>query len=561
MARRAASRDRTVPAPISTPRSGPTRPAASRARYASATARSASVRRRGPRRRRGPPRFADSRRPGSATDRHDAAGQDAPGIAGLVASPSRGRPPRAVYLRTRTAYRAGPSTRGLRTVPSGPRWSLRPGANAGRRRRTRISDIRSNSSPRSRTPPRAGRGRILQAQRRARRHGDRRVLTCADSGHKKEPSRKFCLECGQRLPTGRPVCAVNPAVPSPAVSAATALGGSRPFRPIPRATGRAPGTSRRRDDGPATELRLISVMFVDLVDFTPLPKPTGSGSRPRAARRVLRVARELFDRHGGVIEKFIGDAVMAVWGTPVADEDDAESRRSDRSRAGRGGGRIESPEEVLKGSAGDLTGEGVVTTGGRPVAGRRRPGEHGGRRSRLAEPGTVLVGERRTSAASARSGSRRSGEQSLKGKVRACAGVAGRGRGRSSGGVRPERDARAAVRGSRRGAAGAQDLFHATEREGKPAAGDDRRPGRDRQEPAHVGAREVPRWRGRHHPVARGPFAVVRRGHQLLGARRDRRGRSGIAESDDPEDSARSTRAMLDEIVPDATERRWIEPD
>ena len=36
------------------------------------------------------------------------------------------------------------------------------------------------------------------------------------------------------------------------------------------------------------------------------------------------MAREIVDRYGGTIEKFIGDAVMAVWGTPVAREDDGE---------------------------------------------------------------------------------------------------------------------------------------------------------------------------------------------------------------------------------------------
>ena len=40
--------------------------------------------------------------------------------------------------------------------------------------------------------------------------------------------------------------------------------------------------------------------------------------------RYFELAREIVDRHGGVIEKFIGDAVMAVWGTPTAHEDDAE---------------------------------------------------------------------------------------------------------------------------------------------------------------------------------------------------------------------------------------------
>jgi class 3 adenylate cyclase len=61
-----------------------------------------------------------------------------------------------------------------------------------------------------------------------------------------------------------------------------------------------------------------------VVGFTPL-----SESRdPEAVRELLSqyftVARTVISRYGGVVEKFIGDAVMAVWGTPVATEGDAE---------------------------------------------------------------------------------------------------------------------------------------------------------------------------------------------------------------------------------------------
>ena len=48
------------------------------------------------------------------------------------------------------------------------------------------------------------------------------------------------------------------------------------------------------------------------------------GGGPRVAVAVLRSARTLIERYGGMVEKFIGDAVMAVWGTPARDEDDAE---------------------------------------------------------------------------------------------------------------------------------------------------------------------------------------------------------------------------------------------
>ena len=40
--------------------------------------------------------------------------------------------------------------------------------------------------------------------------------------------------------------------------------------------------------------------------------------------RYFDAARTVIERYGGTVEKFIGDAVMAVWGTPIAQEDDAE---------------------------------------------------------------------------------------------------------------------------------------------------------------------------------------------------------------------------------------------
>ena len=69
---------------------------------------------------------------------------------------------------------------------------------------------------------------------------------------------------------------------------------------------------------------MCSVLFCDVVGFTPL-----SESRdPEAVRELLTqyfaASRTVIGRYGGVVEKFIGDAVMAVWGTPAATEGDAE---------------------------------------------------------------------------------------------------------------------------------------------------------------------------------------------------------------------------------------------
>jgi class 3 adenylate cyclase len=69
---------------------------------------------------------------------------------------------------------------------------------------------------------------------------------------------------------------------------------------------------------------VCSVLFCDVVGFTPLSEARD----PEAVRELLSeyfaAARTVITRYGGVVEKFIGDAVMAVWGTPVATEGDAE---------------------------------------------------------------------------------------------------------------------------------------------------------------------------------------------------------------------------------------------
>jgi class 3 adenylate cyclase len=97
---------------------------------------------------------------------------------------------------------------------------------------------------------------------------------------------RFCHACGHVLPESASASSVTMSAP-------------------PGATAPA---------GPVAERRVCSVLFCDLVGFTPL-----SESRdPEAVRELLSeyfvVARTVIERYGGLVEKFIGDAVMAVWG-------------------------------------------------------------------------------------------------------------------------------------------------------------------------------------------------------------------------------------------------------
>ena len=75
---------------------------------------------------------------------------------------------------------------------------------------------------------------------------------------------------------------------------------------------------------PVAERRLVSVLFADLVGFTTFAEAHDAEDVRDMLSRYFELATTIVTRHGGTVEKFIGDAVMAVWGTPTAREDDAE---------------------------------------------------------------------------------------------------------------------------------------------------------------------------------------------------------------------------------------------
>src|SRR5690606_17234369 len=74
----------------------------------------------------------------------------------------------------------------------------------------------------------------------------------------------------------------------------------------------------------ASERRVTSILFGDLVGFTTRSAGIDQEDARELLSRFFDGCRQVVDRYGGTIEKFIGDAVMAVWGVPTAHEDDAE---------------------------------------------------------------------------------------------------------------------------------------------------------------------------------------------------------------------------------------------
>src|SRR5437016_5617745 len=106
-----------------------------------------------------------------------------------------------------------------------------------------------------------------------------RMIRCPSCGEENPDRARFCLNCA-----------------TPLASAATAAGEVR---------------------------KTVTVLFADVVSSTSRGERTDPESTRRLLGRYFGEIRQVVERHGGTVEKFIGDAVMAVFGIPTLHEDDA----------------------------------------------------------------------------------------------------------------------------------------------------------------------------------------------------------------------------------------------
>jgi class 3 adenylate cyclase/tetratricopeptide (TPR) repeat protein len=289
------------------------------------------------------------------------------------------------------------------------------------------------------------------------------ALVCSNCGTENRAGRKFCLQCGSPLAISCPNCgAVNEAESRFCGECGTSFE-TKPSEPGPEEV--------PESDAGGAERRLVSVLFADLVGFT----AQSEHRDPEEVRELLsayfETARELIGRYGGSVEKFIGDAVMAVWGAPVAHEDDAERA----VRAGLDlvaavaalGAKLDTADMQLRASV--LTGEAAVTIGAQGqgmVAGDLV--NTASRLQSVAAAGSVLVGESTYLATKGSIAFEDGGQHVVKGKElplkawKALRVTAGRRGTRWTDVLEPPfvgRDEEFRL---------VKELFHATAREGKP---------------------------------------------------------------------------------------------
>jgi class 3 adenylate cyclase/tetratricopeptide (TPR) repeat protein len=380
-------------------------------------------------------------------------------------------------------------------------------------------------------------------------------VNCGNCGAPYESGSKFCVQCGSRLGLACANCG------SPLKDGArfcgecgtpAAAAEGQPNRPTPAAAQSAPVSE------PVAERKLVTVLFADLVDFTPFAEERDAEEVRETLSRYFELARDIVGRYGGTIEKFIGDAVMAVWGAPTVREGDPE-------RAVRAAldlvAEIENVAPGISARAGVMTGEAVVTLGATDqgmVAGDLV--NTASRLQSVAPSGVVLVGEATHRSATRAIAFEEAGEQLLKGKSapvpawRALRVVAERGgRNRAEGLEAPFVGRETELRLLK-------DMLHATSRERKARlvsvtgiAGI----GKSRLAWEFLkyldGVVETIRYHSGRSPAYGEGVTFWALGEMV-------RSRVKLVEGGDEEATRRKVVASVEEWVPDETERRFVEP-
>src|ERR671915_147016 len=193
--------------------------------------------------------------------------------------------------------------------------------------------------------------------------GARLERRCASCGAAAPPEARFCMSCGSQLDQ---IAATSP--------------------PVPRAA-----------EQPPEERRQVTVLFADLSGYTAVAERMDPEAvKALVDRALMRLGQEV-ERYGGTVDKYIGDNVMAIFGAPIAHEDDAE--RAVRAGLGMQAAMGEINEGLPSGVHFDLrvgvnTGEVMAGAVGASYTVTGDTVNVAARLQSAARPGSVTVGER-----------------------------------------------------------------------------------------------------------------------------------------------------------------------
>ncbi|HEX2468469.1 MAG TPA: adenylate/guanylate cyclase domain-containing protein [Solirubrobacterales bacterium] len=213
-------------------------------------------------------------------------------------------------------------------------------------------------------------------------------MTCAACGTENPERARFCMSCGEALAPKCPACgAENPVGAKFCIDCGSSL----------TAEATPPATAEQAEALPE-ERRKATVLFADLSGYTSVAERTDPERLKSIVDRALRRLGDEVARYGGTVDKYIGDNVMAVFGAPVAHEDDPE-------RAVRAGLAMQSAmDEVNERIAAEVEAGFLLRVGinsGEVLAGRVGDGytvigdpvNVAARLQAAARPGSVTVGE------------------------------------------------------------------------------------------------------------------------------------------------------------------------
>src|SRR5919109_444203 len=153
---------------------------------------------------------------------------------------------------------------------------------------------------------------------------------CGNCGTNNPAQARFCMSCGGALERRCPSCGTPaPAEAKFCMSCGTPIEGGAPAPAAGPAPARAPAPAPVAAPAPSKvappeERRQVTVLFADLSGYTAVAERMDPEALKSLVDLCLRRLGQEVEAYGGTVDKYIGDNVMALFGAPVAHEDDAE---------------------------------------------------------------------------------------------------------------------------------------------------------------------------------------------------------------------------------------------